>query len=119
MEPCERETWQELWEAKGAEGGGRLLHAHEIIYKRGCSEFLQTQGRQDTLACIWLGVFGLFCRFLWNVYRCQGKANSALWKVSSFGEELDLVFLMSDRKMPTSPHLNRRSRTESGSPQTN
>ena len=87
MEPCERETWQELWEGKGAEGGGRLLHAHEIIYKRGCSEVLQRQGRQDTLACIWWGFFGLFCRYLWNVYRCQGKANLVMWKVSSFGQE--------------------------------
>ena len=55
MEPSERETWQELWEGKGVGGGGRLLHAHKIIHKQGCSEVLQKQGRQGSLACIWLG----------------------------------------------------------------
>lgn len=55
MEPCETEIWKKLWEGKDIEGGERLLHARKIIYKQGCSEVLQTQGRQDTLACSWLG----------------------------------------------------------------
>lgn len=79
--------------------GGRTLEERDCCMlvksstKQGLVKFCRHKEDRILWPASWLGF--LVCRSLWNVYRCQGKVNLAMWKVSSFGErKLDFVFLI-------------------------